>query len=79
MKNLWIIGIALLAGVGCNAGNAPEPMNEDQLTDAVGKLKPQDQINYINSSPMPPAMKAEKIKAIEEKYGIKAEAPAQAK
>jgi hypothetical protein len=65
-------GFLLLTCVGCNIGNAPQPMSDDELQSALDKLPPQDQINYINSSPMPPDMKAKRIKEIEEKTGYKA-------
>lgn len=72
MKNsLLILGLAAISCAGCNAGNAPEPMNEQQLKGAVEKLSPKDQIAYIKSSPMPPAMKAQRIKEIEDKTGYK--------
>lgn len=72
MKNkIWMAGIVVLACTGCNVGNAPEPMNDNDLKSAIEKLPPQDQINYIKSSPMPPEMKAQKIKEIEEKTGYK--------
>ena len=74
-KNIWIAGLLGLACLGCNVGSAPEPMNESQLKDAVDQLKPQDQINYIRSTPMPEAKKAERIAEIEKKYNIKADAP----
>ncbi len=75
MKTIWIVGLLALACVGCNVGNAPEPMSEGQLKDAVSKLPPQDQINYIRSTPMPQAKKDERIAEIEKKYGIKADSP----
>lgn len=59
------------ACIGCNVGNAPEPMSEDQLKAALEKLPAKDQIDYINSSPLQPAMKAQRIKEIEEKTGYK--------
>jgi hypothetical protein len=75
-RHFWMAGLFALVCVGCNVGNAPEPMSEDQLKSAVEKLPPKDQIAYINSSPMPPAEKARRIKEIEDKTGYKAEAPA---
>lgn len=70
-RNLLIGGVLALACVGCNVGNAPEPMSESDLKDAVSKLPPKDQIAYINSSPMPAEMKKQRIKEIEEKTGYK--------
>ncbi len=71
-KNLLIAIVLLLVCVGCNVGNAPEPMNEDQLKSAIEKMPPEKQIEYINSSPMPADMKAKRIKEIEDKTGYKA-------
>jgi hypothetical protein len=71
-KNVLIAAFAALAVAGCNVGNAPEPMSESDLKSAVDKLPPKDQISYINSSPMPAEMKAQRIKEIEEKTGYKA-------
>lgn len=73
-KNVLIAALAALTVVGCNVGNAPEPMSETDLKSAVDKLPPKEQIDYINSSPMPAAMKAQRIKEIEEKTGYKAPA-----
>jgi hypothetical protein len=61
--------IAAFACIGCNVGNAPEPMNEAELKSAVEKMPPQDQINYINASPMPQAQKDKRIKEIMDKTG----------
>ncbi len=68
---VWIAGLLLLACVGCNVGNAPEPMNEDQLKAAIEKLPPKDQVAYIKSTPMSAEKKAERIKEIETKTGYK--------
>jgi hypothetical protein len=70
-RNVWIVGVLALACAGCNVGNAPEPMSETDLKTTVEKLPAKEQIAYINSSPMPPAMKAQRIKEIEEKTGYK--------
>jgi hypothetical protein len=70
-RNAWTLSLAAFLLVGCNVGNAPEPMNEDQLKAAIEKMPPQDQINYINSTPMPAEQKAARIKEIEAKTGYK--------
>lgn len=67
---VWIASVAMLLCVGCNVGNAPAPMDEDQLKAAVEKLSPQDQINYINSSPMPKELKEKRIAEIKAKAGM---------
>jgi hypothetical protein len=70
-KTLWIASLAVLVCVGCNVGNAPQPMDEAQLKSAVEKMPPQDQINYINASPMPKEMKEQRIAEIKAKAGMK--------
>lgn len=72
-KSIWLAISLGFVCVGCNVGNAPEPMNEAQLENAVEKLPPQKQIDYINSSPMPADEKARRIAEIEAKTGYKAE------
>ena len=70
-RTICAIGLVSLALVGCNVGNAPAPMNESDLKSAVDKLPPKDAIAYINASPMPAAMKAQRIKEIEDKSGYR--------
>lgn len=69
--NALIACLAAVTLVGCNVGMAPKPMDEADLKTAVDKLPPKDAIAYINSSPMPAAMKAQRIKEIEDKTGYK--------
>lgn len=69
-KKLWIASLAAIICVGCGVGNAPAPMDEDQLKAAVEKMPAQDQINYINSSPMPKEMKEKRIAEIKAKAGM---------
>jgi hypothetical protein len=60
---------------GCNnIGNAPTPMSPEQTRAALDQATPEQQIDWINRSPMPPEEKARRIKEIEEKYGVKASA-----
>jgi hypothetical protein len=73
-KNIWTVAPLAVILVGCNVGNAPEPMSESQLKDAVSNLPPKDAVNYINASPMPAAEKARRIAEIEAKTGYKAPA-----
>lgn len=70
--NVLIVGSLACLLAGCNIGNAPAPMSESDLKTAIDKLPPKDEIDYINSSPMPPAMKAQRIKEIEDRTGYKA-------
>ncbi len=63
----------MILAAGCdNVGNAPPPLSPDDTKKALSEAKPEDQINWINRSPMPADEKARKIKEIEDKYGIKA-------
>jgi hypothetical protein len=73
MKRIWIFSGVLAAGfaaTGCNIGNAPEPMSGDEARAAVEKLSPEQQIEWINRSPMPPAEKQKKIDEIKAKHGL---------
>ncbi|AIE85614.1 hypothetical protein [Fimbriimonas ginsengisoli] len=71
-SKFWIAGVLALTCFGCNIGNAPEPMSETDLKSALEKLPAKEQIDYINASPMPAKMKAQRIKEIEDKTGYKA-------
>lgn len=72
IQALTVAAFAALFLAGCNVGNAPTPMSENDLKGAVDKLPPKDAIAYINASPMPAAMKAQRIKEIEERTGYRA-------
>ncbi len=73
-----ILGFLLLAStayclVACgNDATPPQPMSGKETEDALSKATPEQQIEWYQRSPMPPAEKAKKIAEIEEKYGIKA-------
>lgn len=45
-------------------------MSENQVKDEVAKLSPEQQIDWINRSPMPPEEKQKKIDEIKAKYGL---------
>ncbi len=64
--------VALLVTVGCNAGMAPGVQSSAEVEKNFKDLDPQAQIKTIQSSPAPQAKKDELIKAIEQKYGVKA-------
>lgn len=77
MRQLWLGGVVAALGImatGCNVGNAPEPMSENKVKEEVAKLTPQQQIDWINRSPMPPEEKQKEIDKIKAKYGISGEA-----
>jgi hypothetical protein len=71
IKNSLPLLFLCVAIAGCNIGNAPEPMSEAELKKAVENAKPEDQIAWIQRSPMPTAEKEAKIAEIKEKHGIK--------
>jgi len=77
----WGLTIALSAilAAGCNVGNAPSgPQTPEAIQAEFDKQNPQEQIKVIQSSPASPERKAQLIKAIEDKYHVKAgEAPVQ--
>jgi len=72
LKTFWISTsvFVMLVVAGCNVGNAPEPMSASQVRDEVAKLSPQQQIDWVNRSPMPPEEKAKRIADIKAKAGI---------
>lgn len=71
IKNSFALLFLAVAVVGCNMGNAPEPMSESELKQAVDNAKPEDQIAWIERSPMPPDEKKAKIAEIKAKHGLK--------
>ncbi|MHB8637081.1 MAG: hypothetical protein ACYC96_11490 [Fimbriimonadaceae bacterium] len=69
--------VVVLGSAGCSSiGNAATGPSEAQIKQNENALPPDQQIKLIQSSPMPAAEKAKRIKAIEDKYGVKAGAPA---
>ena len=68
-RTLILIAGLSIATVGCNVGNAPATMNENEVQDAVSKLPVDQQIDYINRSPMSPEEKAKKFAEIKAKAG----------
>lgn len=73
-RKIWILGaLSAIFLSGCNnIGNAPTPMSPEQTRAALDQATPQQQIDWINRSPMPPDEKARRIKEIEDKHGVKA-------
>jgi hypothetical protein len=70
-KPLFAVALLGVAISGCNVGNAPEPMSETEVRQAVDNAKPEDQISWIQRSPMPAAEKEKKIAEIKAKHGLK--------
>ena len=67
---------AVLSGAACNIGNAPEPMAPEDVKAAVEKLSPEQQIEWVNRSPMPAAEKQRRIDEIKQKTGYSGETKA---
>jgi hypothetical protein len=71
-KHLPLLLVVCLPLTGCNAGNAPETMSESDVQSAIKKLSPQEQIDYINRSPLTPDEKKKRIAEIEKSSGVTA-------
>lgn len=66
------IGLIVVSGllVGCSVGDAPAAMTPEETKEAVAKLPPKEQIDYINRSPLPAAEKEKRIADIKAKAGM---------
>ncbi|MDR3690875.1 MAG: hypothetical protein P4L46_15965 [Fimbriimonas sp.] len=75
MKKKLLQGLALSGAlfmiVGCGCGNAVEGASPEQVKAEVDKQPPLQQIRNIMMEPTPPSQKEARIKAIEDKYGVK--------
>src|SRR5579862_5824236 len=56
---------------GCSFGDAPRGLTPEETRAAVAALPPQQQIDYLNRSPLPPAEKQRRIADIKAQHGIK--------
>jgi len=65
-----ILGIAIFSLIGCDAGNAPAAMTPDEVKNTVNKKSKEDQIAFIQNSPMPQKLKDEQIANIKAGKGI---------
>lgn len=65
-----ILGIAMFSIVGCDAGNAPAAMSPDEVKNTVNKKSKEEQIAFIQNSPMPQKLKDEQIANIKAGKGI---------
>lgn len=70
-KQIGLIALAM-AVVGCNMGDAPSGGSAAEVQANFDKEDPQKQIQTIQGSPASPEKKAQLIKAIEDKYHVKA-------
>lgn len=73
-SRLLICGFVFIAAlVGCGGPDAvTEGMSNDDAKAAIAKMKPEDKIRAINSSPMPQAEKDKQFAEIEKETGVKA-------
>ncbi len=67
----FALAFSLAVLAGCDTGEAPAGLTGAETDAAVKKLPAQQQIDYINRSPMPPDVKAKKIAEIKAQAGIK--------
>ena len=68
-----LVGFSFTMLVGCNFGNAVEGASPEQVKAEVDKQPPLQQIRNIMFEPCRPEQKEARIKAIEQKYGVKRE------
>ncbi len=62
---------------GCGSSSAPSTgMNGNDVQAALANTSPQNQIDWINRSPMSPDEKAKKIAEIQKKYNLPADSSA---
>lgn len=69
IQGLIVIALGLLL-FGCGVGDAPRPMSQQDVKEALDKAKPEDQIHFIQSSPMNAKDKKAKIDEIKAKYNL---------
>ena len=65
-----ILGAVSFGLVGCDAGNAPAAMSPDEVRTTVNKKSQEDQIAFIEHSPMPRQEKDRQIANIKAGKGI---------
>lgn len=63
-------GVIAFAVIGCGVGDAPKPMSQQEVKEALDKSKPEDQIHFIQSSPLNQKDKKAKIDEIKAKYNL---------
>lgn len=69
---LLVAVVASLGIAGCDAGGQPAGMSGEDAKNAIAKMKPEDKIRAIASSPMPQAEKEKEYQKIESESGVKA-------
>lgn len=68
---LGSLATTLVICLGCaSTATPPQPMTGSELKAALDKASPQDQIDWVNRSPMPPNEKEARIKEIRTKYNL---------
>jgi len=66
---LFVVIAACLSG--CNVGNAPAPMSDNEVKNAIDNMSPEQHIHFIEGSPLPKEEKEKQIAEIKAKAGIK--------
>jgi hypothetical protein len=67
------LGLLTVLVGGCdNVGNVPSGMSENDAKNAIKKMSPEDEIKFINSSPLNQADKEKRFAEIEARSGVKA-------
>lgn len=71
---IGLVCLCVLALGGCvgDGTGVSQGMSEQDAKSAIDKMKPEDKIRAINSSPMPQAEKDKKFAEIEQETGVKA-------
>ena len=73
-----LLGFAVACALaGCNVGEAPSG-SEQAVRDQLAAKSPQDQIKFIQDSPLSPAQKQQKIEEIKKKTGYTGDASSSA-
>jgi len=67
-----MIIVGTVSGCGCDAGAQPSGMSKTDAESAIAKMKPDDKIRAIASSPLPAAEKERRYADIEKETGVKA-------
>lgn len=72
MNKILIACSAALILTGCNIGDAPKGMSNEDAKAAIARMKPDEKIRAISKSPMSQAQKDAEYAKIEQETGVKA-------
>lgn len=69
---IFILFLAIaLSLAGCSVGDAPAPMSDNDVKNAIDKMSPEQHIRFIEGSPLPKEEKERQIAEIKAKAGLK--------